>query len=88
MYKYLLKWEYVSAVTHPECYYGDDPNITRDKVPASYWSECSKESTDKDEVEGQYGGLVQLVKDGELIRNVRLYRGEVKPIEWLQLREF
>lgn len=79
-----VTFESVSAIGHPEYYQGDQPRVTRDQVPDEHWTKTEREG---DGVDDQHRGLLQLIEQGELIRNVRLFEGEAAATEWREIGE-
>ncbi len=79
---YRLCWESVSAMEYPQFY---DWSTERAKpidpttIPDDFWHETCNEST---EPWHQRNGLLQLIREGELIRNVRLFKAAVAQPEW------
>lgn len=70
-----VSFEMVSAVAHPEHYYGSSPAVRPEQVPDEHWHSQERQG---DDVADQYEGLLTLMGQGELIRNVRLYEGETQ----------
>ena len=73
----------VSAIAHPEYYRGDRPCVAAADVPEEHWHQVEREG-DRDSVEQQYEGLIELERSGELIRDVVLLMAdepEWRPVE-------
>lgn len=79
-----IVFEYVSIAAHPEHYHGDRPCIQPSQVPDGHWTLVDRVG---DGVLAQYEGLMNLIAQGELIRDVRLYVAD-KPAEivWRQVK--
>src|SRR3990172_612577 len=75
-----VTWEMVSAVSHPQFYNGESPAYNPDKIPDEYWKTIISEHASM----SQYRGLMDLVRAGEYIRNVRLYVAETN-IVWKEV---
>lgn len=78
-----VSFEHVSAIAHPEYYYGDRPAVRPEQVPDEHWHLTERQGDDVDE---QYRGLLQLMGRGELIRNPRLYEADPPAeIDWREV---
>lgn len=79
-----VSFEHVSAIAHPEYYYGDHPAVRTEEVPDEHWKVAERVG---DDVGEQYRGLLELMSRGELIRNPRLYEGDVPAeVEWREVK--
>lgn len=76
-----VTFEQVSAIAHPEYYNGDRPAVTPDQVPEAHWSRTERQG---DGVVSHYEGLQRLIREGELIRDVRLF--ESGDPEWHEIQ--
>lgn len=76
-----LTFEYVSPLAHPEAYHGSRPAMRPDEVPEHWWTPA--EPSVRDDVSGQYQGLLILIEQGELVRNVRRYRAVQPDPAWV-----
>lgn len=63
-----VTWEHVSAIGHPEYYRGDNPCVSASAVPDAHWTSMERIGED---IQLQATGLRQLVREGELVRNVQ-----------------
>jgi hypothetical protein len=70
-----VSFEYVSAISHPEYYRGDNPCVRPEEVPDNHWTKVERERSAEGATE-QYNGLLELIGSGELIRNAELYEAE------------
>lgn len=77
-----LSWEYVSAISHPEHYRGGNPCVAAGDVPEAHWSPVERAG---DDVASQHNGPIQLMGQGELIRNVRIFEGEATEPQWVEV---
>jgi hypothetical protein len=80
-----LSWEYVNPISHPDCYYGDRPAVLPEQVPDHYWTRV--ETDPRPDTTGQYHGLRELIRRGELIRDVHRYTAVIPPVRWQELRD-
>lgn len=79
-----VSFEHVSAIAHPEYYYGNGPAVRPEEVPDEHWTLTERVG---DDVDAQYRGLLELMGRGELIRNPHLYEGDVlAEVEWREIK--
>jgi hypothetical protein len=64
-----VSFEMVSGIKYPGYYRGERPVVRPEDVPNEHWHTVSREG---EGVEDQYDGLLELIAEGELIRNARL----------------
>lgn len=65
-----LTFDHVSAIAYPQYYRLERPVVHTDNVSEKHWSRVVK--VGGDELAAQYEGLLGLIRDGELIRDVSL----------------
>ena len=74
---YEIEFESVSATRYPHLYdwrtERAKKGLTPDDLKGVVWEKASRRS-DKDSIYSQFNGLKQLINEGELIRNVRVYK--------------
>lgn len=84
-----VSFEYVNPIQHPEYYHGDHP-ISRCvppqdcNPPDECWRYVEKEGF-YESVSAQYEGLIKQVNEGELIRNVKRYKGIRTKPDWQEI---
>lgn len=79
-----IEFESVSAIRYPLFY---DPRTERVRqgldwsiVPEDAWTKAERTSTESD-IRSQYTGLMRLINEGELIRNVKVYEVKTEKTE-------
>lgn len=80
---YKVAFEHVSAIRHPQYYRGDRPAVAADVVPDEHWTYVERIG---DGCAEQYEGLVDLMRRGELIRDVVLCDADVPEPQWREVR--
>ena len=79
---YRVTFETVSATNHPQYYRGEKPIVPADQVPDGHWHPVERTGAG---IHAQYRGLLRLVEQGELVRNVRLFKGTTSKISWREV---
>jgi hypothetical protein len=69
---WIVRFEMVSAIDHPEYYENEAPLCTVDEVLAEDWKAVAVTHYKHPQAVGQFRGLKELCRRGELIRNVKL----------------
>ncbi len=75
-------FEHVSAIAHPEYYFGDNPVVRADEVPDEHWTRTERQG---EGVDKQHAGLLGLMESGELIRNVQLFEAATPAPQWREI---
>jgi hypothetical protein len=77
---YKVSFELVNAVKHPDYYCGhgcgEHPATDASTIPDEHWSYVENRSDDLDEVADQAVNLLKQIRDGELIRKVKLWQAD------------
>lgn len=77
-----ITFEYVSMQVYPSYYTpAGKPHTTADQVPEAHWMPVERLGEPLG-IRSQYEGLRRLMAAGELIRNPRMFTGEV---DWQQV---
>lgn len=71
---WIVRFETVSPVDHPEYYQGSQPLCVVDDVAPEHWKAVAVVHRRFPDAVGQFRGLKQLCRNGELVRNVKLRR--------------
>lgn len=82
MTTYRLRWEMVSAITHPQYYVGERFAADVAGVPDEHWYEVTATSPDEARIRQQVHGLRALAGGGEAIRNIRVEQAATPPPEF------
>lgn len=77
---YTIQFESVSAQRYPHLYNWSTERARKDIDPSELegveWHKAERTST-KDSIRSQYAGLKKLIAEGELIRNVKVFKTEI-----------
>lgn len=84
--RWRVSFELVNPISHPQFYRGErvTPGVTAATVPDECWTPVSRETDSEDDARNQYQGLIQLIAEGDLVRNVRL---ETSTVAWETVAE-
>ena len=77
---YKLNWMMVSAIAHPEFYRGEHPIVKLSEVPEELWHYVER-TGQKEDILLQRDGLLHLIKQGELIKDVHVFKNDEKWVE-------
>lgn len=71
---WIVRFELVSPVDHPEYFEDGKPSVERDDVLSEDWKAVAVTHREHTDAIGQFRGLKELARQHELIRNIKLRR--------------